>query len=94
MREIDLFSLHSCFHNKDHNVIHTYALVKRTTFEKKKIDEVTSSSLKWENKIYEPKRSVKQFFTELCHVFALHFHGRPMMEARYVVVVVAAVRSS
>ena len=78
--------------------MHTYALVKRTTFEKKKkkIDEVTSRSLKWENKIYEPKRSVKQFFTELCHVFALHFHGRPMMEARYVVVVVvvAVVRSS
>ena len=32
--------------------MHTYALVKRTTFEKKKIDEVTSRSLKWENKIY------------------------------------------
>ena len=49
--------------------MHTYALVKRTTFEKNKIDEVTSRSLKWENKIYEPKRSVKQFFTELCRNF-------------------------
>ena len=32
--------------------MHTYALVKRTLFEKKKnsSDEVTSRSLKWENK--------------------------------------------
>ena len=48
--------------------MHAYALAKGTTFEKRKIassDEVTSRSLKWENKIHEPKRSFKQFFNEL-----------------------------
>ena len=51
----------------------TYASVKRTTFEKKKnsSDEVTSGSLKWENKIYEPKRSFKQFFSELSRKFII-----------------------
>ena len=53
--------------------MHTYALVKRTTFEKKKnsSDELTSRSLKWENKICEPKRSFKQFFNELSRKFII-----------------------
>ena len=53
--------------------MHTYALAKRTTFEKKKnsSDEVTSCSLKWENKTYEPKRSFKQFFNELSRKFII-----------------------
>ena len=51
----------------------TYAPVKRTTFEKKKksSDEVTSRILKWENKMYEPKRSFKQFFNELSRKFIM-----------------------
>ena len=53
--------------------MHTYALAKRTTFEKKKnsSDEVTPRSLKWENKIHEPKRSFKQFFNELSRKFII-----------------------
>ena len=34
-------------------------------------DEVTSPSLKWENKIYEPKSSFKQFFKELSRKFII-----------------------
>ena len=41
--------------------MHTYALVKRTTFEKK-IDEVTSRSLKWETK-YTSQRGLLNNFS-------------------------------